>query len=175
MPDEQRRIYWDSNVPLSYINGIADRLAVIDELFKQARGREIELLTSSVTRVEVAYAAEEKKSGQLDREVEQQINDLWAPGSPIKTVEFHDLIGDDAKMLMRRGISQGWGSLTPLDAVHLATAKRMEVAEFHTYCERLHRWSSELGFPVGEPETAQGVLDGGMKPPATESSAPDEA
>lgn len=56
MPDELSRIYWDANVPLSYISGVADRLPVIEELLKRARAREIELLTSSISRVEVAFA-----------------------------------------------------------------------------------------------------------------------
>ena len=163
MPDEPRLIYWDSNVPLSYINGIADRLAVIEELFKQARAGDIELVTSSLSRVEVAFAVEEKEAGELDSEVEQRIENLWTPGSPIKTVEFYDLIGEDAKALMRRGISQGWGALKPIDAIHLATAQRMAVSEFHTYCERMHKWSGVLGFPVTEPQTAQTVLDVGVE------------
>ena len=55
-------------------------------------------------------------------------------------------------------ISQGWGSLKPMDAIHLATAQRLNVAELQTYCERLHKWSGKLGFPVAEPQTAQGTL-----------------
>jgi predicted nucleic acid-binding protein len=45
-----------------------------------------------------------------------------------------------------------------MDAIHLATAQQMDVAEFHTYCERLHKWSGALGFSVTEPQTAQGLL-----------------
>lgn len=56
MPDDDSRVYWDANVLLSYINGVADRVPIIEELFRQARAGEIELLTSSVSRVEVAFA-----------------------------------------------------------------------------------------------------------------------
>jgi predicted nucleic acid-binding protein len=165
MPDEPRRIYWDSNVPLSYLNGVADRVPVIDELFRQARAGEIELVTSSISRVEVAYIQSEKQAGALDQNTEEAIDSLWAPGSPIKPVEFYDLIADKARALMRQGISQGWGQLKPLDAIHLATAQQMAVAGFHTYCERLQRWTNELGFPVTEPQTAQTVL--GVEPPTS--------
>ena len=60
MPDEPRRIYWDANVPLSYINGVAERVPIIDELFRQARAGEIELLTSAISRVEIAFVQSEE-------------------------------------------------------------------------------------------------------------------
>ena len=158
MPDDGRRIYWDANVLLSYLNGLPDRLPTIDELVRQARAGEIELLTSAVSRVEVAFAEAEKDQQALDEATEARIDNLWTPPSPIKTVEFYDLIGDGARALMRQGISQGWGSLKPMDAIHLATAQRLNVAELQTYCERLLKWSGNLGFPVVEPQTAQGTF-----------------
>ena len=158
MADDVPRVYWDTNVLLSYINGVDDRVPVIEELFRKARAGEIELITSAVTRVEVAFAEGEKDAQALDPAVLASIDTLWAPGSPLKTVEFFDLIGDGARDLMRRSISQGWGSLKPLDSIHLATAQQMNAAEFHTYCQRLHRWSDKLGFPVIEPHTPQGLL-----------------
>ena len=48
---------------------------------------------------------------------------------------------------MRHGIQQGWGQLKPMDAIHLATAQQMAVAEFHTYCERLHKWDKAPRLP----------------------------
>ena len=65
MPGEQR-VYWDACVPLAYINAIQDRVAVIDELLRRARAGEFELLTSVLSRVEVACAASEKEQGELD-------------------------------------------------------------------------------------------------------------
>ena len=51
----------------------------------------------------------------------------------------------------------------PIGAIHLATAQQMDVAEFHTYCEHLQKWSGTLGFPVVEPQVQQGML--GVEPP----------
>ncbi|HEV7482138.1 MAG TPA: type II toxin-antitoxin system VapC family toxin [Solirubrobacterales bacterium] len=158
MPDEARRIYWDSCVPLSYLNDDPERVPTIEELFKQARAEEIELLTSSVSRVEVAFVQSEKASGVLDAEAEKAIEAFWSPGSPIKTVEFYDLIGDSAKALIRKGIEQGWGNLKPMDAIHLATAQRLAVSEMHSYDERIKKWSGHLGFPITDAGTAQGIL-----------------
>lgn len=157
MPDEPRRIYWDSNVPLSYLNGVVERVPIIDELFRQARAGEIELLTSAISRVEIAYIQSEEQAGALDEQAEAAIDALWAPGAPIKTVELYDLIAHQARALIRQGITQERG-VKPMDAIHLATAQQMAVAEFHTYCKKLHRWDGTLGFSVIEPQTAQGVL-----------------
>ena len=162
MSDEPRRIYWDSCVPLSYLNGVPNRVPIIEELFKQARAEEIELLTSSVSRVEIAFVQAEKDSGELDQEAKEAIDAFWLPGSPIKTVEFYDLIADDAKTLIRRGIEQGWGSLKPMDAIHIATAQRMRVSEMHSYDDRVQKWSGKLGFPIADTGTAQGILSPGV-------------
>lgn len=161
MPDDPELIYWDANVPLSYLNAIADRVPVIEELLRKARAREIELITSSLSIVEVAFVKAEKNGGNLDAANEAIIDALWAPGGPIKTVEFYDLIATEARTLIRRGIEQGWGSLKPIDAIHLATAKQMGVAEFHTYCGGLHAWNGHIGFPVTAPQLAQTILDTG--------------
>jgi predicted nucleic acid-binding protein len=161
MPDEPGRVYWDANILLSYLNGIADRTAIIEELLRSARAGEAEPITSSLTIVEVAFAAVEKDGQALHPEVERKIDGLWTPGGPIKTVEFHDLIARDARGLIRQGIAQGWGSLKPIDAIHLATAQRMRVIRFLTYCERLQAWHGHLGFPVVEPRLDQTTLDVG--------------
>ena len=65
---------------------------------------------------------------------------------------------------MREGIAQGWGALKPNDAMHLATAKRMQVAEMNTYDDRLLKWSGAVPFPVREPTAAQLPLSAGVEP-----------
>ena len=155
---DPRRVYWDANVSLSYLNDVADRVPTIEELLKQARAEEIELLTSSISRVEISFLQSEKDGETLDEDAEGAIEAFWSPGSPIKTVEFYDLIADSARALMRQGIEQGWGNLKPMDAIHLATAQRMEVAEMHSYDDRVKKWSGHLGFPITDAQTAQGIL-----------------
>jgi len=155
------RIYWDANVLLSYLNAIPDCLAVIDELLRRSRANEIELVTSSLSLVEVAFARAEKDAQHLDAHVEELIDGLWAPGSPIKTVEFYDLIAYDARSLIRQGITQGWGNLKPIDAIHVATAQHIAVSEFHTYCHRIQAWNGHVAFPIVEPQTPQAMMDTG--------------
>jgi predicted nucleic acid-binding protein len=144
---------------LAWINDEADRVPTIEELFAMARRGEAELVSSVLSQVEVAFAADEQASGALDPEIETKLDNLWKPGSPLKPVEFHDLIARDARRLVRRGIEQNWGKLKPPDAIHLATAERMDVDRFHTYDERLLKWDGSVSFPISEPMTAQAVLD----------------
>lgn len=114
-----------------------------------------------ISRVEIAYIQSEEKAGALDEQAEAAIDALWSPGAPIKTVELYELIEHKARALIRQGISQE-RKLKPMDAIRLAAAQQMAVAEFHTYCKKLHRWDGALGFSVTDPQTAQGVL--GVEP-----------
>jgi predicted nucleic acid-binding protein len=159
MPGDCPVIYWDSNVLISYLDGDQDRLPIIDELFRRARSREIELITSVISQVEVAFVASEREGRVLDSEVEQSINELWTPASPINVVEFHELIATRARELIRVGLVED-RSIRPIDAIHLASAEAVETSELQTYDEGLHRWTATTGFPVGEPQTPQPQLPG---------------
>lgn len=72
----------------------------------------------------------------------------------MKLAEFHEVIGRDARTLMRRAIASG-NSLKPLDAIHLATAARLKVVEFHTYDQRLFKYTGIVGFSITEPAVVQ--------------------
>jgi predicted nucleic acid-binding protein len=164
MPEEKPqkpRIYWDSNVLLSYINGLSDRLPEIETLLLEAEKDTIELLTSTLSIVEVAFATAERDQHALDEQTEERINRLWIPSSPVKLVEFHRLIAEDARSLMRRALMKQW-SLKPYDAVHLSTALRMAADEFHTYDEKLFKYDELVSYKVQRPFVAQT----GLFPPA---------
>lgn len=137
--DELPRIYWDACVPLSYINEYADRVPHIEALMRQS-GKDFQLVTSVLSITEVAFAKAEQDKQLLDVATEERIASLWSVGSPIMLVEFYELIGRDAQQLMRAALPRGW-SLKPFDAIHLATADRLHVKEFHTYDDRLEKFS----------------------------------
>lgn len=160
MPDEASRIYWDSNVLLSYVDGDADRLPTLDELLRQSRAGDIELLTSTLSQVEVAFAPSEKEQEQLDPEIEARIDEFWLPGSPVKMVEFYPTLAAEARNLMRQALAGGRSGLKGPDAIHLATAARMGARDFHTYDADLRKYEVEVPFPIREPFTAQGKLPG---------------
>lgn len=155
MPD--RIIYLDACVFLSYINDDEDRAQTVQAVLHEGTTGTAELYTSELSVVEVAFGATEQASKALDEETEQNIGKLWVPGSPINMIEYYGLIGEDAKELMRYSITKGW-SLKPLDAIHLATARRVEVQEFHTYDPALEKYEETVGYKICEPHTVQAML-----------------
>jgi predicted nucleic acid-binding protein len=154
-------LYWDADVFLSFINGDAARLPDIRQLLEAAGKGEIEILTSVFTIAEVAFAASEKQSGAVDAETEARIDKLWAPASPVGLVEFHVLIANRARNLIREGVSRGW-SLKPPDAIHLSTAQTVRASALHTYnLGDFAKWAAVIGCPVEEPKAAQQALPTG--------------
>jgi predicted nucleic acid-binding protein len=160
MPDDRPRIYWDSNVPLSYIDGDEDRLPTIDELLRRSRAREIEIVTSALTQVEVAFGSQEKEDEALDPDIEEKIDELWKPGSPITVVEFYPAVAHEARTLMRSALASGKSGLKPHDAIHLATARRMDVQEVQTYDTRLENYADVAELTIRAPVTPQEQIPG---------------
>jgi predicted nucleic acid-binding protein len=101
--------------------------------------------------VEVAYAKAEKSRRVLDPAVVAGMDALWADRSAVQLVEFDQVIARNARDLMRTSIEIS-RKLTPADAIHLATARVMQVAECQTTDEAMKRWN-DLGFPVQDPWT----------------------
>jgi predicted nucleic acid-binding protein len=153
MPDAPR-LYWDSCVFLSYVDGLEDRLSDIEEFLRKAEAGAVEIVTSTISIVEVAFGEAERQQRALDPELEQKISSLWTLPSPVKLIEFYSLIADESKQLMRDAMVRGW-RLTGMDAIHLATARRLEVAEMHTYDDKLFKYAEVLGIKVGPPLVAQ--------------------
>jgi predicted nucleic acid-binding protein len=156
MPSQRHCLYWNADVWLAYVNGEADRLPILDALLADSASPKgnVELYTSVISEVEVAFGKQEQDKKALDPDIEEQIDHLWADRNAVKIVEYHEAIGKEARELMRLGITKGW-SLKPLDAIHLATAKHIKCEEFHTYDDRLLKYSNEVGFPIVKPHTLQ--------------------
>ena len=161
MPEELVRIYWDADVLLSYVNGVPDRLPDIDGLLERS-GRDFQIVTSSISIVEVSFGKAEQDGKALDPEIESRLDSLWTQDSPIRLVEFYPLIADGARDLLRRAMILGWG-LKPMDAIHLSTARQQGVSDFHTYDQRLEKYAKPgskgegplLNFTIGPPKASQ--------------------
>jgi predicted nucleic acid-binding protein len=158
LSDDKPLVYWDACVPLSYINEYQDRMPDIQGLLHRS-GKDFYLLTSILSIAEVAFAASEQGHKQLDPAQDERINALWRPGSPIQLVEIYQLIIEEAKALMRAAIPNGW-SLKPPDAIHLATADKWKVAQFHTYDPALKKYEAitKTHFPIDAPLASQPFL-----------------
>lgn len=159
MPDTRQCIYWDANLFLSYINEHPDRMPVLEVLLADSAGGNTQIYTSTLTTVEVAFAASEQQRRALDPIQEQRIDALWNDPDVVGIVEYHHAIGRQARDLLRAAMIQQ-PSLKPLDAIHLATAQWLStvgfpITEFHTYDRRLQAYQSIVGFSICEPQVAQ--------------------
>ena len=156
MPDAPKNIYWDSCMFLAYINAEPNRVNVIEALLESSARGEIQIFTSDLARVEVAFSIAERLQQSLDAQTEAQIDGLW-DGSEVKTVEFHTGIARQARSLMRNAIPDGW-KMRPYDAVHLSTAQWLSengnrIEEFHTFDERLDKFANAVSFQILRPYT----------------------
>ncbi len=86
MADEARLIYWDSNCFTSYINEHPDRLPTLDAILDDAHrsSGKLVIVTSVLSKVEVAFSLEEQLTRVLVAEEEARIARLWADTSVIK-------------------------------------------------------------------------------------------
>jgi predicted nucleic acid-binding protein len=104
------------------------------------------------------FALHEKAQHALDSEAERKIDTLWSDRYAVKLIDFHEGVARDARTLIRGAVASGITSLKPGDAVHLASARAVGVAEFHTYSKDLPRFSELSGLKIIEPYVAQGQL-----------------
>lgn len=79
------------------------------------------------------------EQGALDWTVDEKIDKLWVPPSPVQVVDFYRSIAYRAKGLVRRGMLEK-RKLKPMDAIHLSTALQLGAAELNTYDRDLLKW-----------------------------------
>ena len=96
---------------------------------------------------------------------------MWADRRAIKLVEFHQLLQTEARNLIRFAITKDW-SLKPADAIHLATAKRLNVTEIHTYEKTgWNKYQDVLGIKICAPEAIQSVMHLALPTPSESTSS----
>jgi predicted nucleic acid-binding protein len=157
MASSAPRVYLDACVLLSYIEDDADRMPDIEELLRRGAAGELELLTSVLSHVEVAYLTEERDAGRLSEKARDAIEALWLHPSPVRSVEFYPQLAAEARELVRRAMVQG-NRLTPTDAIHLATAASWGCPDFFTYDNALRKFMALVGLSIGPPMNPQAQL-----------------
>jgi predicted nucleic acid-binding protein len=157
MANAVQLVYWDACVFLSYINATPGRIETLDALLDEVENSEghRRVVTSVLSKVEVAFAAHEKATQSLDPDVEEAIDFLWADKSVVELVELHVEIATLARSFLRYAVANGY-KLKPPDAVHMATAKWISAHELHTYnVADFKKFESLIGCSVCEPYTTQ--------------------
>lgn len=146
-------IYCDTSVILSFFNEYPGRVSTIDDLFDEViKDSEKIIVTSTFTLTEVANFESEKRRNRWkpDESAEEKFDTFWANSNLIKFIEFHEILARNARTLIREAMGNQF-SLRPADAVHLASAKSINVKEFFTYDERLFKFADMMGFKICEP------------------------
>ena len=132
MPGSQKRIYWDSNCFLSFLNNDQRWIQTLNTLLDEANKGSIMIVTSVLSKTEVAFSAMESQNRVLTPEEEERIDLVWSGNRGVRVVEFNELIAVRARDIRRDDMIRGWtGRRTP-DIIHLATASFMGVEEMHT-------------------------------------------
>ncbi|MFH2103091.1 MAG: PIN domain-containing protein [Chloroflexota bacterium] len=157
MPDEHL-YYWDANLFMSYLNGDSDRLPVIEAILDEIeKGGKDKIVTSVLSKIEVAWVASEKVNRALSAEEEANIDSLWNDYSVIELVDFSDEVTHIARSILRRSMTRGWKPKT-MDAIHLATAEWVGATEMHTYDSNLYKYGELIGIEVKAPIAMQPKL-----------------
>ena len=160
MANARTVIYWDTSVFLAYLSNDAAHMPTLDALLEEITGSagKTIIVTSVVSKVEVAYTQEEAVKRTMQSEVEAAIDALWTDSSVFELVELHDEIALSARTLMRSAKSQGH-KLKPMDAIHLATAKWIGANALHTYdLADFKKFEPMIGVSIIEPFVAQPKL-----------------
>lgn len=168
MPGEpNERIYWDACCFISYINGHAERLPVLQAILEAAfkSGGNLQIVTSVISKVEVAFTATEKLQRQLNASEEERIQKLLMDTSVVALAELHELVADRSAQMVRQAMQANLG-LKPADAIHLATAERVRASEFQTYDKLLlgPGFSAITPLRIREPKTGQPFITGFQLP-----------
>lgn len=156
---KRRYFYWDSNVFLAFINQEPGRFDIIESLWEEiTKENGSRIVTSTVTIVEVAAAAQERDQKQVDAQTEQKIDGMWQDPT-VLLVESPEAVMRIARKLIRDALPEGW-RLHPKDAIHLATAMWVDrnaqsITEFHTYDDKLAKFSTMTGLAICKPNIAQ--------------------
>jgi predicted nucleic acid-binding protein len=148
---EPQFLYWDADVFLSYLNAYPDRIqtleAILDNVSKEKQHL---IVTSTITKVEVAWVAHEKLNRVLDDDEEARIDNLWNDSSVVGFVDFHEHVASIARSIMRTGMTRGW-RLRTNDAIHLASAQWMQCREVNTYEKDWKKYEELIGITIKEP------------------------
>lgn len=110
--NEPLRVYWDACVFLSYLQAQPDRIAILDDIWREVGDTNGKIISSVLSMVEVSYA-NGKEIGDLDA--------LWA-NPCVEVVELNPVTARRARTILNQSLSDN-RKLKVADCIHLATAE----------------------------------------------------
>ncbi len=159
MAERASWLYWDTSVFLSYFNKNPARHAEIDAVLNHIRSTNGAryIVTSTFTKVEVSYYQGELENRQLSPDTEELLDFFWNDRRIMRFVDVTNEIANRARHLKRLIYSQGHKLETP-DAIHLASAAFVGVAEMHSYDGPGHlRFDGQMSFRICHPRVIPGT------------------
>lgn len=167
-PTSRTFLYWDACVFLSFVKKEPWNIGVLDAIWDDVtKTRGLAIVTSSISIVEVAYAAHHGQHERSTPEGLTAIDSLWN-SRQVQVVESFPQLLYSARQLIRDALGAGIKTPTANDALHLATANWLnqqvgQVLGFQTYEPALAAYNPLLSVNVGRPTTLQPklVVDGG--------------
>ena len=156
---ERILLYWDADVFISYLNEQPDRMPILEAILDEVeKSKQDKIVTSAVTKVEVAWVSHERLNRVLAPEEEERIDSLWNDSSVLEIIEFNDEIALIARSLMREGMVNGW-KLRTFDAIQLASAEWAQATEINTYnLSDFKKFETIIGIPIRNPYAHQPKL-----------------
>lgn len=124
-----KKVYWDSNVWLGFINDEAGKAERCRNVLREARLGAVEIWTSTLTLAEVFKVSSEK--GQpfpLPKNGDVEFEKFVGQGFVV-IVQVDADVGIDARRLLRQHAMLK----KPADGIHLASALANNVDEMHTF------------------------------------------
>ena len=143
-----KRVYWDACTWIAYISKEEqvqnsqgtneNRFRMSSEILDSAKNRQLEIVTSAFTLAEVCkgHSASQTHLEKLPQFFEKTY---------ILTVPVDKEIGLLAQHLQTKELN----TLKPPDAVHLASALRAEVSEFHTFDDKILKLNEKISCKMG--------------------------
>ncbi len=148
---KRRRIYWDSSVFLAWLKPEPERKRACDDVLATAKTGESIIITSAIALTEVIKL---KGKPAIPETEEAKIKGFFKR-SYISVVVVDRFLAESARTLIWRH------GLKPKDALHVATATRLQVDELHSFDDDMLKLSGKFGRPlilICKPSTEQGIL-----------------
>jgi predicted nucleic acid-binding protein len=153
------RRYWDSSCFFDVLQDGRPNTEDARQVWAAAADGEVKIITSAATVAEVSYLSTRHWQALVDagemgaaddwKDAEPQIEKLWLPSSRVGLVDLSEAISQQAAALVRWARFTIGRKLTPIDAIHIATAD-VEGLHIHT-SDRLTWMAEHRELPVTPP------------------------